>query len=190
MDGFLTQMETDEGDAVTYGANRAFYPFSSHRGAGGHGAGAGASEEQAGVAQYELMLDGLAELEGTHRGDEGTEDEGTLPRRGDSRVPRPVHPVVGRHRPSWSSQEALKQRRREEYHVVYRRPRSSSRWWSPPGVLAQDWGKTEDYAKPEMKQLAESLATISPAGGHQEGQPAAGETLLSGSTATPRSPCC
>ncbi|MBK8164552.1 MAG: hypothetical protein IPK64_01165 [bacterium] len=26
--------------------------------------------------------------------------------------------------------------------------------------LAQDWGKAEDYAKPEMKRLAESLAAI------------------------------
>lgn len=26
--------------------------------------------------------------------------------------------------------------------------------------LARDWGKAEDYAKPEMKRLAESLATI------------------------------
>ncbi|MBK7189897.1 MAG: hypothetical protein IPH86_14785 [bacterium] len=80
MDGFLTQMETDEGDAVTYGANRAFYPFyATEVRAVMVRAQAHPKNEQS-VAQYELMLDSLAELEDAHRGDEGTEDEGTLPK--------------------------------------------------------------------------------------------------------------
>ena len=79
MDSFLTQMETDEGDAVTYGANRAFYPFyATEVRAVMVRAQAHPKNEQS-VAQYELMLDSLAELEDAHRGDEGTEDEGTLP---------------------------------------------------------------------------------------------------------------
>lgn len=79
MDSFLTQMETDEGDAVTYGANRSFYPYYATEVRAVLVRAQAHPKNELSVAQYELMLDSLVDLEDAHRGDEGVEDEGTLP---------------------------------------------------------------------------------------------------------------
>lgn len=79
MDAFLTDMENGEGESVMYGVNRGFYPYyATEVRAVLVRAQAHPKNEQS-VAQYELMLDSLKELEEAHRGDEGVEDEGTLP---------------------------------------------------------------------------------------------------------------
>ncbi|MBE0567435.1 MAG: hypothetical protein IH621_15870 [Krumholzibacteria bacterium] len=79
MDGFLTQMEIEEGEAVTYGANRGFYPYYALEVRAVRVRAQAHPQNERSVAQYGLMLDSLAELEEAHRGDEGFEDEGTLP---------------------------------------------------------------------------------------------------------------
>jgi hypothetical protein len=79
MDSFLTQMETDQEDAVTYGANRGFYPYYATEVRAVLVRAQAHPKNELTVAQYELMLDSLKELEEAHRGDEGVEDEGTLP---------------------------------------------------------------------------------------------------------------
>lgn len=79
MDSFLTQMETDEGDAVTYGSNRSFYPYYATEVRAVLVRAQAHPKNELSVAQYELMLDSLEDLEEAHRGEEGVEDEGTLP---------------------------------------------------------------------------------------------------------------
>jgi hypothetical protein len=79
MDAFLTDMEIGEGESVMYGVNRGFYPYyATEVRAVLVRAQAHPKNEQS-VAQYELMLDSLKELEEAHRGDEGVESEGALP---------------------------------------------------------------------------------------------------------------
>lgn len=79
MDAFLTDMENGKDESVMYGVNRGFYPYyATEVRAVLVRAQAHPKNEQS-VAQYELMLDSLKELEEAHRGDEGLEDEGTLP---------------------------------------------------------------------------------------------------------------
>jgi len=79
MDAFLTDMENGRDESVMYGVNRGFYPYyATEVRAVLVRAQAHPKNEQS-VAQYELMLDSLQELETAHRGEEGAEDEGTLP---------------------------------------------------------------------------------------------------------------
>ena len=79
MDAFLTQMEYDSGDAVTYGANRQFYAMYATEirslliRAQAH------PKNEISLIQYGLMLDSLGELEASHRGEEEEEDAGMLP---------------------------------------------------------------------------------------------------------------
>lgn len=79
MDSFLTQLEYDSGDAVTYGANKQFYAMYATEirslliRAQAH------PKNDISLIQYGLMLDSLGELEASHRGEEDQEDTGVLP---------------------------------------------------------------------------------------------------------------
>ncbi len=81
MDTFLTHLETDAGTpSAAYGANKDFYAK--------YGVDVRAVMVRAqahpkndlSMKQYKLMLDNLTQLETMHRGGEGHEDDGTLPK--------------------------------------------------------------------------------------------------------------
>lgn len=79
MDAFLTQLEYATDDEATYGANKQFYATYATEirslliRAQAH------PQNDSSLIQYGLMLDSLGELEASHRGEEGQEDDGFLP---------------------------------------------------------------------------------------------------------------
>lgn len=79
MDAFLTDMENGRDESVMYGVNRGFYPYYATEVRAVLVRAQAHPKNEHSVAQYELMLDSLQELETAHRGEEGAEDEGTLP---------------------------------------------------------------------------------------------------------------
>lgn len=79
MDAFLTQLEYDTGDAVTYGANRQFYANYATEIRSLLVRAQAHPKNDPSLIQYGLMLDSLGELEASHRGDEDHEDDGVLP---------------------------------------------------------------------------------------------------------------
>lgn len=80
MDSFLTYLETEPDSAVTYGENRMFYTTYATDVRSVKIRAEAHPKNGITIRQYDLMLDSLAELEASHIGDEGFEDEGILPR--------------------------------------------------------------------------------------------------------------
>ncbi len=79
MDAYLTQLESATADEASYGANRQYYAMYATEIRSLLVRAQAHPKNEISLAQYELMLDSLGELEASHRGEEEDEDAGVLP---------------------------------------------------------------------------------------------------------------
>ena len=80
MDTFLTGLETNAGtSAASYGSSREFYPKYAVEVRSVMVRAQAHPKNELSVQQYALMLKSLKDLEDSHRGSRGHEDEGKIP---------------------------------------------------------------------------------------------------------------